>query len=104
MITGLVRDPPYTSWMGVSAAQADAFYREVLDGKSVWTVRDDGGCPAPMGSGGQRAMPFGPSGLARRESSILSRLMLGSTSSRYRSPNGVSAGYRVWTAMGCWSG
>lgn len=44
--------------MSVAAAQADAFYREVLAGGPVYTVRDDGGVPAPMNSAGVRAMPF----------------------------------------------
>jgi hypothetical protein len=44
--------------MSVSAAQADAFYREVLSGQLVSTVFDTGGYPAPYGSSGSRAMPF----------------------------------------------
>lgn len=44
--------------MSVAAAQADAFYKEALDGEFVFTVRDDGGSPAPTNSSGQRAMPF----------------------------------------------
>jgi hypothetical protein len=43
--------------MSVSAAQADAFYREVLQRHEVWTIRDDNGFPAPL-SDGKRAMPF----------------------------------------------
>jgi len=41
-----------------SAAQADAFYREVVESGRVWTLRDAGGIPAPENADGQRAMPF----------------------------------------------
>lgn len=44
--------------MSVSAAQADAFYREVIDGEIVFTVFDAGGYPLPIGSSGSRAMAF----------------------------------------------
>jgi hypothetical protein len=44
--------------MSTSAAHAAAFYREVAAGKSVWTVRDAGGFPAPQLSDGRRAQPF----------------------------------------------
>lgn len=44
--------------VSVSAAQADAFYREVLDGELVFTVFDAGGYPLPIGSSGSRAMAF----------------------------------------------
>jgi hypothetical protein len=44
--------------MSVAAAQAEAFYRELLDGGSVFTVRDEGGYPAPRNGSGQRAQPF----------------------------------------------
>ena len=44
--------------MSVAAAQADAFYSEFLDGGAVFTVRDDGGYPAPQNGSGQRAQPF----------------------------------------------
>jgi uncharacterized protein DUF2750 len=43
--------------MSVSAAQADAFYREVLARAEVWAIRDEGGFPAPQTPKG-RAMPF----------------------------------------------
>jgi hypothetical protein len=43
--------------MSVSAAQADAFYREVLRTGQVWAIRDEGGFPAPQTPEG-RAMPF----------------------------------------------
>jgi hypothetical protein len=43
--------------MSVSAAQADAFYREVLEHSTVWGVRDADGYPAPETPEG-RAMPF----------------------------------------------
>jgi hypothetical protein len=41
-----------------SAAQADAFYNEVLDGGEVWTLKDAGGYPEPRGTDAARAMPF----------------------------------------------
>ena len=44
--------------MSVAAAQADAFYREFLTGGAVFTVRDEGGYPAPMTRSGVRAQPF----------------------------------------------
>ncbi|SEQ80410.1 DUF2750 domain-containing protein [Microlunatus flavus] len=45
--------------MTVSAAQADAFYREVVEGRTVWTIRDDAGIPAPLDPFSElRAMPF----------------------------------------------
>jgi hypothetical protein len=37
---------------------ARAFYRDVAAAREVWTIRDDAGFPAPIASGGQRAMPF----------------------------------------------
>ena len=43
--------------MSVSAAQADAFYREVVEHSTVWGVHDADGFPAPETSEG-RAMPF----------------------------------------------
>ncbi|MFC5178184.1 DUF2750 domain-containing protein [Nocardioides taihuensis] len=43
--------------MTVSAAQADAFYREALEHGTVWSVRDESGFPAPETPEG-RAMPF----------------------------------------------
>ena len=44
--------------MGTAAAQADAFYREVLVGEHVYGIRDSAGFPAPMTASGVRAMPF----------------------------------------------
>jgi hypothetical protein len=41
-----------------SAAQAAAFFREVVRDGVVWTMRDSGGLPAPMTRDGQRAIPF----------------------------------------------
>lgn len=43
--------------MTVSAAHADAFYREVIEHATVWGVRDADGFPAPETPEG-RAMPF----------------------------------------------
>jgi hypothetical protein len=44
--------------MSVAAPMADAFFREVLEGGLVYTVRDNDGYPAPMNGSGVRAMPF----------------------------------------------
>jgi Protein of unknown function (DUF2750) len=41
-----------------SASQAAAFYSEVAANRSVWTIRDDAGFPAPATNAGQRAQPF----------------------------------------------
>lgn len=43
--------------MSISAAQADAFYREALQHETVWSIRDARGFPAPETPEG-RAMPF----------------------------------------------
>ena len=43
--------------MSVSAAQAEAFYQEVLRAGEVWAIRDGAGFPAPLTPEG-RAMPF----------------------------------------------
>lgn len=44
--------------MSQAGSQAWAFYREVAETRVVWTVRDEGGFPAPMTSEGKRAQPF----------------------------------------------
>jgi len=44
--------------MTTSAAQADAFYREVLANCTVWAIEDSEGFPAPINSDGRRSMPF----------------------------------------------
>ena len=44
--------------MSVAAAQAEAFYREFLASRVVFTVRDAGGYPAPISTSGHRAQPF----------------------------------------------
>lgn len=44
--------------MSQASSQAWAFYREVARTRVVWTMRDDGGYPAPMTASGQRAQPF----------------------------------------------
>lgn len=44
--------------VSTSAAQAAAFYTEAVREGSVWTIQDEGGFPAPVGSEGHRAMPF----------------------------------------------
>ena len=44
--------------MTTSAAQAAAFYDEALRTRTVWTISDDDGYPAPRTSDGSRALPF----------------------------------------------
>jgi len=44
--------------MSQAGSQAWAFYREVAATRVVWTIRDNGGFPAPLGSDGKRAQPF----------------------------------------------
>jgi hypothetical protein len=51
-------DPGRMTRVSTSAAQAAAFYAEVLREGSVWTVRDVGGYPAPLNASGERAQPF----------------------------------------------
>lgn len=44
--------------MSVSAAQTSAFFAEVMKYGELYTVRDEGGFPAPVNRTGLRAMPF----------------------------------------------
>ncbi|MFT3727256.1 MAG: DUF2750 domain-containing protein [Terricaulis sp.] len=44
--------------MTQAASQAAAFYRDIAKSRSVWTVRDSGGFPAPKTPSGRRAQPF----------------------------------------------
>ena len=44
--------------MSQSASQAAAFYRDAAKSKTVWTLRDAGGYPAPKNREGVRAQPF----------------------------------------------
>jgi len=44
--------------MSQAASQASAFYRDVAQGGRVWTIKDEGGYPAPRKPSGQRAQPF----------------------------------------------
>ncbi|MFF1875666.1 DUF2750 domain-containing protein [Kitasatospora herbaricolor] len=44
--------------MSISAAQASAFFEEIGPDGAIWTIEDDGGVPAPVGTDGRRAMPF----------------------------------------------
>jgi len=41
-----------------ASAQAAAFYREVAQHGSLWTIRDAAGFPQPKGSDGVRVQPF----------------------------------------------
>jgi hypothetical protein len=43
--------------MSLAAAHTAAFYREVAISGRIWTIRDAGGFPAPLGDA-VRAMPF----------------------------------------------
>jgi hypothetical protein len=52
--------------MSQAASQWAAFAREVAAHRRLWTVKDDGGYPAPLTSSGARAQPFWSS-LARVE-------------------------------------
>ena len=44
--------------MTQAGSQAHAFYKDVRLSKSVWTVRDADGYPAPKTASGKRAQPF----------------------------------------------
>lgn len=44
--------------MSQAASQAAAFYRQSVENDAVWTVRDEGGYPAPENREGRRAQPF----------------------------------------------
>jgi len=44
--------------MTQAASQAWAFYRDVAKSRTVWTVRDEGGFPAPKSAEGKRSQPF----------------------------------------------
>lgn len=44
--------------ISTSASQLAAFCREVAQSKTVWAVKDANGFPAPVGTDGNRAMPF----------------------------------------------
>jgi len=44
--------------MTQAASQAWAFYRDVAKNQKVWTIRDEGGFPAPKNGEGKRSQPF----------------------------------------------
>ncbi|MEV4535494.1 DUF2750 domain-containing protein [Asanoa sp. NPDC049518] len=44
--------------MSASGAQAAAFFREVVESRTVWWVRDDKGSPVPVSEDGQAAFPY----------------------------------------------
>ncbi|MFD0317819.1 DUF2750 domain-containing protein [Streptomyces flavalbus] len=44
--------------MSTSGAQATAFFREVVQTRIVWWVRDDDGSPTPPSSSGRPAFPY----------------------------------------------
>ena len=41
-----------------SASQVADFYREVAATGLIWTIRDEGGFPAPLNADGDRTQPF----------------------------------------------
>jgi hypothetical protein len=41
-----------------AASQAATFYAQSVENDAVWTVRDEGGYPAPKNREGRRAQPF----------------------------------------------
>ena len=44
--------------MSQAASQAHAFYRDVAKHRTVWTIKDKDGFPAPKNASGQRSQPF----------------------------------------------
>ncbi|MEE2929842.1 MAG: DUF2750 domain-containing protein [Pseudomonadota bacterium] len=44
--------------MSISSAQSAAFFKEVKEHQSVWTIRDSGGIPTSTNQDGETAMPF----------------------------------------------
>ena len=56
--------------MSQAASQAAAFYRDVAETGRVWTIRDAGGFPAPVGGSGQRSQPSSGIALVHLESSF----------------------------------
>jgi Protein of unknown function (DUF2750) len=44
--------------MSQAASQAAAFYTQSVENDAVWTVRDEGGYPAPENREGRRSQPF----------------------------------------------
>ncbi len=44
--------------MSIAAAQATAFFDEVVVTREVWTIRDEGGFPTSTNASGETAMPF----------------------------------------------
>ena len=44
--------------MSQAASQAAAFYRDAVKSRTVWTLRDAGGYPAPKNRDGIRTQPF----------------------------------------------
>ena len=44
--------------MTQSSAQLVQFFSEIAKYNMVWTIKDNNGFPAPLGTNGKRAMPF----------------------------------------------
>lgn len=44
--------------VSIFSVHAAAFYKEVAQNGSIWTIRDNAGFPAPLNNDGKRAQPF----------------------------------------------
>lgn len=44
--------------MRISSINSKAFFAEVAESQTVWSIRDENGIPAPKNSDGLRSMPF----------------------------------------------
>lgn len=44
--------------MSQSSLNANAFFKEIIEVKKIWSIRDRGGIPAPKNADGLRVMPF----------------------------------------------
>jgi Protein of unknown function (DUF2750) len=44
--------------VSIAAPNAAAFFTEARQEAAVWTIRDEGGFPAPMNGDGKRSQPF----------------------------------------------
>ncbi|MCB0891798.1 MAG: DUF2750 domain-containing protein [Propionibacteriaceae bacterium] len=89
--------------MSTSAAQASAFFAEVIRNQQVFTVADDGGVPAPKNRHGVRAMPFWS--LKSRAQKVVDTVPAYRASRSNRSASWTSAtpGCPIWRATGFWS-
>ncbi|QLG89399.1 DUF2750 domain-containing protein [Chitinibacter bivalviorum] len=44
--------------MSTIEVEVAKFYREIAQTKTIWSIKDEVGFPAPIGGKGKRAMPF----------------------------------------------